>query len=422
MEKAEHKRTSLEQFKLERLVRELKSMEGRGTELISLYIPVCRPISSVIDTLKQEYSTAQNIKDRTTRHHVLEALVSIIQKLKLFKEAPKNGLVIFAGYIPQGPPGSERMEVYALEPPEPINVYLYRCDSKFHTSFLEEMVAEKETFGLIVIDRSEAIFATLRGRRLEILEHITSGVPGKHSAGGQSARRFERVIEQLAHEFYKRAGEYAKEIFSSIPDLKGLLVGGPGPTKHDFVEGEYLPQEIKKKIVAILDVGYSGEEGVYELVKVGKSTLMDVRYVHEKELVQNFLYYVVKKPGMVAYGFKEVERNIKEGAVKTLLLSEALDAMYMKATCQACGWTEGKVLKKDAAETFKKTHTQCPSCGQTTSLEEKAALDYFIELAEASAIDVEIISTGTEEGKGLKESFSGVVAILKYAKSFEKAA
>ncbi len=416
MSEAPRRRTSLEQYKLEKLIKELKSKQGRGTELISLYIPSGRPISDVVSTLRQEYSTAQNIKDRTTRHHVLDALMSAMQRLKLFKETPPNGLVLFTGYISQGPPGSEKMEVYVIEPPEPINVYLYRCDSRFYVEFLEEMIAEKETFGLIVIDRSEAVFATLKGRRLDILEHITSGVPGKHSAGGQSARRFERVIEQLAHEFYKRAGEYAKEVFSSVPELKGILVGGPGPTKYDFLDGNYLPQDLKKKVIAIIDLGYSGEEGVYELVEKGKSAMQEIRYVHEKEVIQDFLYHLAKKPNLVAYGYEEVRRRLEEGAVKVLLVSEELDAVYIKAKC-TCGWSEDKVLRSSKVQEYKESTSKCPVCGQPIDFEERPALDYFIELAESMRTTVEVVSTATDEGKGLKDSFGGVAAILRYSKS-----
>ncbi|MCX8204300.1 MAG: peptide chain release factor aRF-1 [Candidatus Nezhaarchaeota archaeon] len=418
MARTEAKRSSLEQYKLEKLIKELKSKQGRGTELISLYIPAGRPLSDIMDTLRQEYGTAQNIKDRTTRHHVLDALMSVMQKLKLFRETPPNGLVIFSGYIPQGPPGSEKMEVYVLEPPQPIDTFLYRCDSRFYVEFLEEMIAEKETFGLIVIDRSEAVFATLCGKRLEVLEHITSGVPGKHSAGGQSARRFERVIEQLAHEFYKRAGEYAKEVFSQIKTLRGILVGGPGPTKHDFLEGDYLPSDLKRKVVAVIDLGYAGEEGVYEIVEKGRDILKDLRYVHEKELVQEFLHNLAKKPDYVVYGYMEVKHYLVRGAVKLLLVSEALDAEYVKATCLNCNWVEETVVKAEKVKEFMTSWSTCPKCNYGTSIERKPAIDYFIELAEFSHTQVEIVSTATEEGKGLKESFGGVVAILHYSKEY----
>ena len=118
------KRTSLEKFRLKRALETLANKEGRGTELISLYVPPGRQISEVIAMLRQEYGTAANIKSDTTRKNVQDAIVKVMQRLKLFKETPENGLVIFCGAIPQnGGPGSERIETYVIEPPEPIHVY-----------------------------------------------------------------------------------------------------------------------------------------------------------------------------------------------------------------------------------------------------------------------------------------------------------
>ncbi|RLE93455.1 MAG: peptide chain release factor 1, partial [Thermoprotei archaeon] len=214
--------SDVERLKIKRMLGELKRKRGRGTELISLYIPAGRPIADVMSVLREEYSTATNIKDRTTRHHVLDALTAVMQRLKLFRTTPPNGLVIFAGYVSEDEtPGNEKMEVHVIEPPEKLNVWLYRCDSRFWTEILEKMVEVHEVYGLMVVDRSEAAFALLKGPTLQIVKEITSGIPGKHRAGGQSARRFERIRTQLVHEFYKRVGEHANKIFLEVENLRG---------------------------------------------------------------------------------------------------------------------------------------------------------------------------------------------------------
>jgi peptide chain release factor subunit 1 len=62
-------------------------------------------------------------------------------------------------------------------------------------------------------------------------------VPGKHHAGGQSARRFERLREMTLNDFYKRVAEKANELFLQYPEIKGVIVAGPGPTKDIFLQG-----------------------------------------------------------------------------------------------------------------------------------------------------------------------------------------
>ena len=214
------KRTSLEQFRLKKILNTLANKEGRGTELVSLYIPPGKQVSEVMNMLKQENGTASNIKSTVTRKNVQDAIVRTQQRLKLFKKIPENGLVIFCGAIQQNGAGSERIETYVIIPPEPIGIYLYRCDSRFHTEHLQEIIREKEAYGILLIDAAAATFAKLQGRRLEIIRRETSGVPGKTRAGGQSARRFERLREMRLQDYFRRVGEHANDLFLSMEDIK----------------------------------------------------------------------------------------------------------------------------------------------------------------------------------------------------------
>src|SRR2546425_10891573 len=229
---------SVARFRFNRTLDQLANKTGRGTELISLYVPPNQRIHEVIANLREEAGTSENIKSRTTRQNVQDAIERTSQRLRLFKEPPPTGLVIFCGAIPQNGAGSEKMEIYTLIPPEPITVGFYRCDARFHVEPLMALVAEKDPYGILVIDGTEAVVATLKGRRVEIIKSFTSGIPGKSRAGGQSARRFERIREQVTHDYYKRVGQHFNEMMLAIPDLKGIIIGGPGTTKYVLFEGE----------------------------------------------------------------------------------------------------------------------------------------------------------------------------------------
>ncbi|MEM3627146.1 MAG: peptide chain release factor aRF-1 [Candidatus Bathyarchaeia archaeon] len=412
------KRTSLELFRLKKTLDALANKEGRGTELISLYIPPGKQISEVINMLRDEYGTASNIKSTTTRKNVQDAIVKVQQRLKLFKEAPENGLVIFCGAIPQNGAGSERIETYVIIPPEPINIYLYRCDSRFHTEHLQELLKEKETYGILLIDSSNATLATLQGRKLEIVREITSGVPGKTRAGGQSARRYERLREMRLQEYFRRVGEHADETFLPIENLKGIIIAGPGPTKYDFEKGDYLNYMLKQKIIDIIDTAYVNEEGVKEVVGKAPEIMRKVRYIEEKERMQQFLYEVGHDTGMATYGIDEVRKALEAGAVRTLLLSEGLDILQVKVKCNACGYEERRILKSQTMASFEQSlmGNPCPQCkALSLSIAEKQELiESFAELAEYTNTEVEIISSATEEGQMLKNSFGGVAAILRF--------
>jgi peptide chain release factor subunit 1 len=412
------KKTSLELFRLRKTLNTLATKEGRGTELVSLYVPPGKQISDVIGTLRDEYGTASNIKSTTTRKNVMDAIVKVQQRLKLFKEPPETGLVIFCGAILQNGPGSERIETYVIMPPEPIHIYLYRCDARFHTEHLLEMLREKETYGILLIDASDATFATLQGRRLEIVRKMTSGVPGKTRAGGQSARRYERLRDMRLQEYFTRVGRHADEAFLPIENFKGLILGGPGPTKYDFEKGDYLNYMLKEKIIDVIDTSYVEEQGVKEIVEKAPEIMRKVRYIEEKELMKQFLYEIGHDTGMVTYGEDEVRKSLQMGAVRTLLLSDGLDSSRVTVKCNACGYQEQRTVKNQALTSLGQdlSGKSCPKCNASALVvaETQDIVDELAQLAEYTNANVEVISGETEEGQMLKNSFGGIAALLRF--------
>src|SRR5579884_2828014 len=252
------KYNSVTNYRIRRLLTELSNKQGRGTELISLYIPPKKPLYDVINNLKEEAGTASNIKSDTTRNHVLDA-----------------GLVIFCGALPENGPNTETIQLYEIIPPRPINTYLYRCDDHFHLDLLKDTLKTEEVIGIISIDTSEASIGRLVGNNLEIVETLTSGIAGKHRQGGQSARRFERLRENEINDFFTRVAAHAYKIFIEETPTKKILLGGPGPTKENFLKGNYLDYRLQKAVIATIDTSYTGEEGIREILQKGTPILQD---------------------------------------------------------------------------------------------------------------------------------------------------
>ena len=410
------KTDSVRLYKVRKLISELSNKEGRGTELVSLYIPPKKPIHEAIANLRDEWGTAGNIKSDTTRNHVQDALTKAMQRLKLYRTAPDTGLVIFSGALPTNGPGSEVVNVWEIVPPKPVTQYLYQCDDHFHVEWLRDMLREEKVYGILTIDSSEVGMGILSGDRLEVVDVLTSGISGKTRKGGQSARRYERGREMELTYYFNRVGEHATRVFVDNNKVTGLLVGGPGPTKDEFLKGGYLHYELQKKILAVLDLGYSGREGVRELVEKGSDVLKDVRLVEEKRLVQKFLAEVNKQAGLAVYGLPRVMDALQKGSAEVVLVSDDLDTVRIDAACKKCGTvkTETVAAAKKIQQRQEMTSTPCTKCGATDyEVVEKDLVDVLEELAFQVGSKVEVISSGTEEGSMFK-SFGGVGAILRY--------
>ena len=396
-------------YDFKKAMQEIVNIRGHGTELISVYIPASKQISDVMAYLRDEYSQSSNIKSKSTMKNVQGAIDSIMSRLKTFKEIPDNGIVIFCGEVPRA--GDQtRMVQHVLNPPDAITAFLYRCDSQFFTEPLQSMLLDKKMYGLIAIDRQEATLGMLSGNRIQVLSHFESMVPRKHRQGGQSAQRFERLIEIAAHEFFKKTGDKATDLFlDKAQDMLGILIGGPGGTKDFFVKEGYLHHELQKKVVDTFDTGYTDEYGLKELVENAKDAIQDMDLVKEKALIQRLFSEIRKQDGgLSAYGEDIVREAVNLGAVDVLLLSEGLNKRRITVQCP-----NGHTYEQTVPDADEKC--SCAVCGTTaTIVKNNDLVDDFFELAETYNTDTEIISMDSEEGGMLMTAFGGIAAILRY--------
>ncbi|HUW89559.1 MAG TPA: peptide chain release factor aRF-1 [Candidatus Nanopelagicaceae bacterium] len=415
----ESKSNDLQIFQTKRLLNQLKEKKGFHTELVSLYIPHDHKISDVTNYLKNEVSESQNIKSKLTRKNVLDSISSIVGQLKNITEVPENGLVMFSGAIPQNnTPGTERNELYIVHPPEKVLTFRYHCASEFLLWPLEDMLETKATYGLISIGRKESAVGYLRGNHVEIVRDFTSGIHGKHKAGGQSQKRFERGIEEAETRFYRRISEEVNKLFLVMEDLQGIFIGGPGQSKEKFVNDESLDYRLRDKILDVVDLGYGGTEGIRALLEKIKDKIANVKYVREKQLMQLFLKEISNDTGLVAYGLEEVQKALNMGAVDKLILSEKLNTVQVNITCSNCNYKESRTVREQERNKLELSiqDESCPDCGSNAFNVSSAVLiiEELGSIAETMGTDVIIISPETEEGEMLYSTFGGIVAILRF--------
>jgi len=419
MSEESKKSQDLKRFKTKKLLNFLREKKGFHTELISLYIPHDRKLSDVTNYLKNEISESQNIKSKLTRKNVLDSISSLLGQLKNFNDVPENGLIMFSGAIPQGnAPGTEKNEIYLLDPPEKVTTFKYHCASEFLLEPLEFMVKDHDVYGLVVVDRGEAAVGYLKGSYIKILKDFTSGTHSKHRAGGQSSVRFSRLIEEGKMRFIRRIANYCNEVFLNMNELKGIFIGGPGFTKIEFVKDESLDYRLREKIINTVDIGYGGKEGIRPLVMKIKDDIKNVKYIREKEIIQKFLGELARETGKAVYGEEEIRKALNYGALDYLIFSEDLDLIIIKIECDACKYSEIRIVKPEDLENIKEEmqNTSCPKCQSSlfNIVEERAIIEEFGEKAESLGTKVEIISSDTEDGEMLLQTFGGMVGLLRF--------
>ncbi|MEC8874045.1 MAG: zinc-ribbon domain-containing protein [Candidatus Thermoplasmatota archaeon] len=222
------------------------------------------------------------------------------------------------------------------------------------------------------------------------------------------------MIEEAAHKFFKKATERASNYWLPLTkDLRGIIIGGPGATKDFVVKNDYFHHEIKKLIVEpYFDVGYSNESGLRELIQRAGSMMDQIELDIERTIVDEFLREVMKSNPKATYGEGMVRSALDQGAVSTLLLSEALTKRRVLWQCKGCKheW--------EATQSRLSEIPTCPECDSNSVREDSDRtmdlIDEMTLLAGHTSAEVRLISLDTEEGSTLNTSFGGIAALLRY--------
>ncbi|MGM0398223.1 MAG: peptide chain release factor aRF-1 [Halobacteriota archaeon] len=398
-------------YEFRKVIEDLQERRGSGTQLVTIYVPPDKQISDVVAHVTQEHSEAANIKSKDTRTNVQDALSSIKARLKYYDNPPENGMVLFSGAIDAGGGQTDMVTEVLENPPQEIQSFRYHCDSEFLTEPLEGMLTDKGLYGLIVLDRREANVGWLKGKRVEPVKSTTSLVPGKQRKGGQSAQRFARLRLEAIDNFYQEVAGMADELFvAERHELDGILVGGPSPTKDEFLDGDYLHHELQDKVLGKFDVAYTDESGLYDLVDAGSAALADAELMQDKDDMETF-FKELHGGDLATYGFEPTRRNLVMGSVETLLISEDLRQDVVTYECPN-GHEERELVESRHAT----PEYECEECGEpATEADREDAIEHLMNIADDRGTETHFISTDFEKGEQLLTAFGGVAGILRYS-------
>ncbi len=404
---------SVKQHKLRKLIAQLSSKEGIGSELISIYIPYGATTDEVLANIKTKCDSTDT-KFESQNNRVQESLKNIIQRIKQQKEIPKNGLTIFAGNF-VSKLEKENFLFEEIVPPKPIISFSLNIDNQFHLEPLREMLRNQKIVGLISLDAKKASFGIVNNERFEMLGSITSGIPGKSGKGGQSQRRYERERDMELNSYFHRIAEHSTKAFLENPKVTVLLVGGPGQTKTDFLRGDYLHYELKNALLDIVDTESAETQGVKEILTKSADALNNICTAEEKKTVQLLLAEMGKHDDLTTYGLNPVIAALKKGAVEVAITTDSTGIIEKIATCRKCGLSKTELLDKKNVQAIQEMISRpCENCKAVDyQASERDIVNVLEDIAVQTGARIEVISTASEE-KAKLTALGGFAAILRY--------
>lgn len=327
----------------------------------------------------------------------------------------QTGLVIYCGEVITDE-GKEKKVNIDFEPFKPINTSLYLCDNRFHTEDLQELLVDDEAFGFIVMDGNGSLYGTVQGSAREILHKFSVDLPKKHGRGGQSALRFARLRLEKRHNYVRKVAEMATQLFvpdGQKPNVQGIVLAGSADFKSELMRSDLFDPRLAKIVVKLVDVSYGGEQGFNQAIEAAADTLVNVKLLKEKKLLQKYMDEISQDTGKYCFMVEDTFRALDMGAVEDLIVWENLEITRFVLRNQTTG--EERVVHLNPEEEKNDNHFRDPESGTELEIIDKEPLvEWLANNYKEFGANLEFVTDRSSEGTQFVKGFGGIGGILRW--------
>lgn len=238
---------TLSQSAVKAYLSKLKSLHSPANDLLTVYLPFGTRLSAVLPE-----KTPGLIEEETR---------SLLDRLD-----PETGMVFFYDL--------HRMISEAIVPPTPVSLPVWHLKDSFETAPLEESLNTDYRMLVLVLHAGESFIGFAPDARVfDKEEFIKSSVKEKHSKGGFSQRRFERLREEdIAHHMDKFFETLDKVLEENSP-IDCVIMSGDAQLIKEAQKRLPLNLEIIEK-PADIKVEKTGGEEILRMVLSSRRYLL----------------------------------------------------------------------------------------------------------------------------------------------------
>lgn len=291
----------------------IRDYKGRGNELITMYINSENSVSNVRGIIDQELRSLEDYDEGTRmKYSVRDTLNGMKEEISRFNDIPENGVIVFAGRVE----GDTMCEVFSDELQSEVQETRYITGSQFSTETAEELVAITNPQLIVVLDTEHMIIGYSKNGKVSVIDDFESGVPSKHSKGGQSQSRFERRREEHKKEFFNNCKQRIKK---NISEDGSVFIGGPEITLKEFLNKTGIDKSVD---VITITTEYVNRVGLRRVSEVADDHRKEEEKRNRDEKIDDFMRMVKENPSLTEYGVDRVRRAVSYGAVNELIVHE----------------------------------------------------------------------------------------------------
>ncbi|HWG56484.1 MAG TPA: Vms1/Ankzf1 family peptidyl-tRNA hydrolase [Gaiellaceae bacterium] len=313
-------------------LRELAGFRAENGCAITLYVNLD---PSVTPTAGDIATRVRSLLDRGAKSHgatrgdlareAREGLKADFERLERYFEEDfdrdgAHGLAVFAAGL------DNVWSVVAL--PSPVDDSIRVADD-FLLAPLVPLVGRGGTGLVAVVNREQGRVYAMRGGRLEEVADRTEDAPRRHDQGGWSQARYQRHVDNVAHEHYKTVAEELERRYRRLNRPPIVVV---------------CSEEVRPELTTVLSnelgeavVGWAAAEqhaGPAELQQIVEPILDECREQRVTACIERW-QEEAGRGGRAASGWAETLEAASDARVETLLYTDGVQRDAFR--CPACG-------------------------------------------------------------------------------------
>ncbi len=371
-------------------LRQLAAFRAKNGCAISLYLdldPSVTPtaadwstrVRSLIDSAAKSHGATRG----DLAHEARQGLKSDFERLEQYFESEfdrdgAKGLAVFAAGLDN---------VWSVLPLAGGVQDTARVADDFLLSPLVPLIGRGEGALVAVVDREQGRVLALRGGRLEEIADKTEEAPGQHDQGGWSQARFQRHIDNVAHNHYKDVAEELELRFRTLGRPRVIVVC-PDDVRPEFAG--VLGSEVTDAVIGWTHAEHHA--GPAQLQEQIVPLLEEWRAGGEAELVERWRE-AVGRNGRGVSGWEGTFEALSDGRVELLLYAPGTNSHAYR--CPSCGRAAIRALT-------------CPLDGTTMEARDDG-LDLAVRLTLAHGGEVHAVQHRDD-----LEPVGGIGAILRF--------
>ena len=202
------------------------------------------------------------------------------------------------------------------------------CDKRFHVDSFVPYFVNHDAVGVALIFGEEADIYTVQGTGYKHMSDVSVHRRKRQTKGGQSAHKFQMLRLEQIEGYVKKIAERINRAFlhseSGVPLVKFMVFLGCGPIKDQVAKSSHISKALTSLLKANInkDENYTIDQTIANVLPSLSTSVKDgvdnVKWLAIEEVLRS-------SPGLVAYGHDTVEKYLKEGLVKKLILATNME-------------------------------------------------------------------------------------------------